>query len=99
MKNIKLIVLYTNGMVGVFDNDGNQIPELQGPQIHAKEKIMEKAKDQIIMNNILYMIEKFRVKGSGIKIEKNEFWCESWNNKQKYPGMTIKELEEKECRI
>ncbi len=36
-----IVILYANGMVMVFDQHGEQVPELQGPYDAVKEQIRE----------------------------------------------------------
>jgi hypothetical protein len=38
-KRIKSVILWQNGMVMVFDDDGQQMPELQGPKEEAMRKL------------------------------------------------------------
>ena len=49
---IESVIIWTNGMVIVFDLSGQQVPELQGPFGKVAEKISEQLHKQTDLGNV-----------------------------------------------
>jgi len=68
MQKISSVIKMENGMVMVFDADGEQIPEYQGPYNMVKERILRDASLNAQFS------DGWKKSGGGLNIISREIW-------------------------
>lgn len=68
---ISEVILYSNGSVGVFDEEGQQISELQGSHIKTRNKLKKENTDNVKFYIGVHMRDI-------VQIPKEHFFCELW---------------------
>jgi len=68
---IKQIIQFSNGMVMVFDENGEQMPEYQGRRSEAIKKL-----SGTLLNNVEFSIGSWN--SGTIPINKEQFFSEGW---------------------
>lgn len=69
---IHKVVLFSNGMVGVFDHRGEQLSEFQGPLHEVRERLRREVEDEVT-----YHMMSFSSNGH-FSVTAEEFFSTGW---------------------
>jgi len=77
---IKDVILYSNGIIAVFDEQENQIPELQGSFFETREKLKKEDTEEASFYFTAWVDNTNKV---CIPIPRRHFFCSTWDDKNK----------------
>jgi len=75
---IKFVYLWSNGMVMVFDDEGEQVTELQGPKHVATAKLLD-----VNLEKARFYMGNWETREL-IEIPRDSFFCEAWEVTSEY---------------